>query len=119
MTEAHRRASSIRAAPGLSLLLAAAVLGAALAGCAPTPTQQPAEEAIEDGVLTAKVKIALADDPLTSAQQISVSTHKGEVQLSGLVHTQEARNRALRLARDVHGVRRVRDALQVSSGGDL
>jgi hyperosmotically inducible protein len=77
------------------------------------PSQQPASEAIDDGVVTAKVKAALIDDPVTKVHQISVETFKGTVQLSGFVETDEARSRALQLTKDINGVRNVRDALEV------
>src|SRR4030095_2166579 len=100
---------------------AAALLGALMAsavvvGCSSAPTQQPAGEAVDDGVVTAKVKAALVADPVTKAHQINVETFKGTVQLSGFVETAEARTRALQLARDVEGVRKVKDAMEVRSG---
>lgn len=92
----------------------AALLGAAtVAGCSSTPTQQPAGQAIDDGVVTAKVKAALVEDPMTRAHHINVETFKGQVQLSGYVESDEARNRALQVAKDVEGVRNVKDAMQV------
>src|SRR5690606_35052432 len=90
-----------------------ALLGGVLAACTSTPMQQPAEEAIEDGIVTAKVKAALIEDPVTKAHRIDVETFKGIVQLSGFVEDDNTRTRALRLARDVAGVRRVKDALEV------
>jgi len=91
----------------------AALLGAAVAGCTSTPTQQSAGQAIDDGVVTAKVKAALVEDPLTKAHHINVETFKGQVQLSGYVESDEARNRALQVAKDVEGVKNVKDAMQV------
>ena len=88
-------------------------LSMGLSGCTSTPTQQPAGEAIEDGVVTAKVKAALVQDPITKAHHINVETFKGQVQLSGYVENDEARTRALQVARDVAGVRKVTDAMQV------
>jgi hyperosmotically inducible protein len=96
-----------------ALLLAALMGGAVVAACTSTPTQQSAEEAIDDGVLTAKVKAALIEDPVTKAHQINVETFKGQVQLSGFVESDEARTRALQLARDVDGVKKVKDAMEV------
>lgn len=93
--------------------LMAALLGAALTGCTASPTQQSASQAIDDGVVTAKVKAALIEDPLTKAHQINVETFKGQVQLSGYVESDEARNRALQVAKDVEGVKNVKDAMQV------
>jgi osmotically-inducible protein OsmY len=97
-------------------LLAAFMAAMAVVGCSSTPTQQPAEQAVDDGVVTAKVKAALVADPVTKAHQINVETFKGTVQLSGFVETDEARTRALQLARDVEGVRKVKDAMEVRRG---
>jgi osmotically-inducible protein OsmY len=101
-----------------ALILAALMAGTIVAGCSSTPTQQSAGEAIDDGVVTAKVKAALIEDPVTKAHNINVETFKGRVQLSGFVETDEARTRALQLARDVEGVKNVKDAMEVrkSSG---
>lgn len=104
--------SKSRAAAVLIVILAACV-----AACSSAPTQQPAEEAIEDGVVTAKVKAALVQDPVTKVHNINVETFRGQVQLSGFVETDEARTRALQVARDVKGVRNVKDAMQVRERG--
>lgn len=112
MRSTDRAASRRATAPRVSWVLAA-LLGGSLAACTSTPTQQSAGEAIDDGVVTAKVKAALVEDPVTKAHQIEVETFKGTVQLSGFVEDDEARNRALQLARDVDGVKRVKDALEV------
>jgi hyperosmotically inducible protein len=94
-------------------LVLAALLGAAVGGCTSAPTQQPTGEVIDDGVVTAKVKAALVEDPLTKAHQINVETFKGKVQLSGFVESDQARSRALQLTRDVAGVKNVKDAMEV------
>jgi osmotically-inducible protein OsmY len=97
-------------------LILAALLTTMIAACS-MPRQQSAGEAIDDGVVTAKVKAALIQDPLTKAHQINVETFKGTVQLSGFVESDEARARALQVARDVEGVRKVKDAMEVRTGG--
>ena len=97
-------------------VLAALMAAAIVVGCSSAPTQQSAGEAVDDGVVTAKVKAALVADPVTKAHQINVETFKGTVQLSGFVETDEARSRALQLARDVEGVRKVKDAMEVRRG---
>jgi len=99
-----------------TLLLAACMAGTVVVGCSSTPTQESAGQAVDDGVVTAKVKAALVADPVTKAHLINVETFKGTVQLSGFVETDEARARALQLARDVEGVRKVKDAMEVRSG---
>jgi osmotically-inducible protein OsmY len=99
-----------------ALLLAAVMSSTIVVGCSSTPTQQSTGQAIDDGVVTAKVKAKLIEDPVTKAHQISVETFKGNVQLSGFVETEQARSRALQLARDTAGVKNVRDALEVRRG---
>lgn len=112
-------------------LLVAAVLGStALAGCASTDDQQSSQsstagrestaagrqtagEVVDDGVVTAKVKAKLVDDPVTKAYQINVETFKGTVQLSGFVDSAEARSRAAQLASNVGGVKDVKNSLEV------
>ena len=112
MTRRNPAASALAASVWLSLSV-----GLALSACTSTPTQQPAAEAIEDGVVTAKVKAALVQDPITKAHHINVETFKGQVQLSGFVESDAARTRALQVARDIEGVRKVTDAMQVRETG--
>ena len=96
-------------------LLLGAMLGSSMmmAACSSTPTQQSTGQAIDDGVITAKVKAKLIEDPVTKAHQIDVDTFKGNVQLSGFVESDQARTRALQIARDVDGVKNVKDGMQV------
>lgn|SRR5687768_2290110 len=99
-----------------ALLVAIAMSGSMLVGCNTAPTQQPAAEAIDDGVVTAKVKAKLIEDPVTKAHRINVETFKGTVQLSGFVETEKARTRALQLAKETAGVKNVKDAMEVRRG---
>jgi osmotically-inducible protein OsmY len=96
-----------------AVLLALTLGGTVLVGCDSTPTQQSTGEAIDDGVVTAKVKSKLIEDPVTKAHRINVQTFKGTVQLSGFVETEQARTRALQLAKETAGVKDVKDALEV------
>ena len=122
-----------------TLLVAAAIGSTVLAGCAadnerasstrqqaathhpaPAPAgapaasgQQTAGEAVDDAVVTAKVKARLVDDEVTKAYQINVETFKGTVNLSGSVDSEEARSRASELAKNVGGVKGVKNSLQV------
>jgi osmotically-inducible protein OsmY len=82
-----------------------------------TTDQQTAGESVDDAVVTAKVKAKLVDDDVTKAYQIQVETFKGTVQLSGSVDSEEARSRATELAKDVGGVKDVKNALQVRKSG--
>ena len=98
-------------------LLLAAIMASTVVACSSSPTQQSTGQAIDDGVVTAKVKAKLIEDPVTKAHQINVETFKGTVQLSGFVEDNQARTRALQLARDVEGVKSVKDALEIRKGG--
>jgi len=96
----------------LSLLALTTVL-VAVAGCAGTPRQESTGEFIDDSVLTTKVKTAVLNDPSLKFAEFNVETHKSVVQLSGVVSTQAAINKALELARTVPGVTAVRNDMRV------
>lgn len=76
-------------------------------------TQQSTREAITDGVITAKVRAALGEDPITASYDICVETLAGIVELSGFVGTNSVRIEALHVTEHVHGVLRVQDLLDV------
>jgi hyperosmotically inducible periplasmic protein len=72
-----------------------------------------AGEAVDDSMLTAKVKAALIADPTVKAHEVNVETRDGVVQLSGFVDTAEAKNMAAEVARRTAGVKDVRNELEV------
>lgn len=84
-----------------------------LAACAPTPTREGTGEYVDDSLITTKVKAAYAADPLVKATQVNVETFKGTVQLSGFVNSREAADRAAQLARDVKGVKAVKNDIAI------
>jgi osmotically-inducible protein OsmY len=98
----------------LSVLFLALPLGF-VAGCASTDTRerQPVGEYIDDSVITARVKAAIAGDPEVSVMEVSVETYDGVVQLSGFVSTRAQANRAVEIARGVSGVKGVKDDMQI------
>ena len=98
----------------LKLTAILAVLAVASA-CSSTRTQESAGEAIDDSVLTSKVKIALIDDPVTKAGQINVETYRGVVQLGGFVDNTQQKEQATKVARSITGVKEVRNDLRVST----
>jgi hyperosmotically inducible protein len=71
------------------------------------------ETVVDDGVITTKVKAALAGDARTKAHQVNVETHEGVVQLSGFVDNAEAKSTASELARAVEHVRSVNNQIDV------
>lgn len=62
---------------------------------------------IDDSVITTEVKTALLADANIKSLDITVTTHKGEVQLSGFVNNQGQIDRALEVAHGVGGVTQV------------
>ena len=87
----------------------AATCVAVLSACAPTATKEGTGEYIDDSVITSKVKAAFAADPEVKATEVKVETFKGEVQLSGFVQSRESAQRAVELARQVEGVKGVKN----------
>lgn len=85
----------------------------ALGGCSSTSTQEGTGEYIDDTVITAKVKAAIFNDPNLKVAEINVETFKGVVQLSGFVNSREDANRAVVIAREVRGVKAVKNDMQL------
>lgn len=92
-------------AKGLSLLLLF-VTCAMLLACAQT-----------DAGLTTKVKSKLAADDVVKAHEINVDTQEGVVTLTGNVDTEDAKQRAIQLARETEGVKDVQDMISVQMAG--
>jgi sporulation protein YlmC with PRC-barrel domain len=67
----------------------------------------------QDASITAAVKWKLATERVESLRDIDVTTSHGSVALSGRVANEEMRTRAEALARQVAGVRRVENNLEV------
>jgi hyperosmotically inducible periplasmic protein len=72
-----------------------------------------AEHALENGALTAKIKAKMALDDSVKALDINVDTADGVVTLTGTVHSEAERTRAVQLARETAGVTSVTDRLAV------
>ena len=68
--------------------------------------------AVDDTVLSTKVKSALFANPVTKARQINVATADGVVQLSGFVDSANEKSTATEVARSVAGVRSVKNELE-------
>ena len=78
-------------------------------GCASTAKQEGTGEYVDDTVITAKVKAAIINEPSLKATEINVETFKGVVQLSGFVSSRAAESKAVEVARNVKGVKSVRN----------
>jgi hyperosmotically inducible periplasmic protein len=92
---------------GVQCWMGALVVVGLLVGCAATPEQRSTGEVIDDTTITTKVKTSLLADPMVSAFAISVDTTRGVVSLTGIVNSTGERARAIQLAQETGGVRRV------------
>jgi len=94
-------------------LFLSALLLVALVGCAGDSKQSSTGELVDDSVITTKVKAAFLAEERLKVLQISVQTFRGTVQLSGFVESRAMADRAVRVARNVSGVKAVRDDMRV------
>jgi len=90
-----------------------AILMASLLGCASTATQEGTGEYIDNTVITTKVKTAIFNEPTLKSFEINVETFKGVVQLSGFVNSQADIDKAVEIARQVKGVKSVKNDMQL------
>jgi osmotically-inducible protein OsmY len=91
----------------------AALAMAVTLGCASTSKSEGTGEYVDDTVITAKVKTAILGDSTLKSTEINVETFKGIVQLSGFVNSQADVNQAVVVAKNVHGVKSVKNDMRV------
>ena len=72
-----------------------------------------AQQVLNEGSLTAKIKSKMALDDTVKALGVDVDTNGTEVTLSGSVNSAAERDRAIQLARETAGVTRVHDRLRI------
>jgi osmotically-inducible protein OsmY len=97
-------------------LLAVLSMGAiaTVSGCSVTNGQETTGQYVDDATITTKVKSAIASDGgVALANQVGVVTGQGVVQLSGFVPTVEDKDRAENIARNVKGVREVKNDIVI------
>jgi osmotically-inducible protein OsmY len=120
------------------LLVTAALIAVFAAGCGQrsktddvaqndqqTTAQRPANDvsktgnttvgAIDDSMITTKVKAAIIAEPMLSESDIKVKTNDGVVTLSGTIDTPDKAERAKQLAQTVDGVKTINNELVVKS----
>jgi len=85
------------------------------AACTATNTRESTGEYIDSSVVSNKVRAAIVAEKGLSILQIDVTTFRGIVQLSGFVDTQHQKDQAAVVARQVPGVREVRNNLVVKN----
>lgn len=96
---------------GASLLLA---LFLSTSGCT-SMTGESAGQYVDDSTITATVKTKLAADKLGTLTRVGVDTTNQVVSLNGTVDTQQEKQRAEELARQVGGVKAVKNNLQIQA----
>jgi hyperosmotically inducible protein len=76
-------------------------------------SERTAGEVVDDTMITAKVKTALATDPVVKAHEVNVETREGVVQLAGFVDNGEQKAKASEVTRRIAGVKQVDNQLEV------
>jgi hyperosmotically inducible protein len=84
-------------------------------GAAASQALTKAGDAIEDGVITTRIKAALLTDPDVKGSQIGVDTRQGVVTLTGAVDKAASLDRAKRITHDTEGVKSVDSQLVVKA----
>jgi hyperosmotically inducible protein len=99
----------------------AAAAAAVLAGCESTSgyDYDANRQGVDDATISADVKAALVQDPMTRSSNISVNTVRGTVELSGFVDTPDQRREATRVAGNMAGVHSVDNQLRINSEGPV
>jgi hypothetical protein len=85
----------------------------AMAGCASTSKSEGTGEYVDDAVITTKVKAGIFNEPTLKSREINVETFKGTVQLSGFVSSLVDINTAMDVARNVSGVKSVKNDMKI------
>jgi len=96
-------------------LSAAAMAMAVLitAGCAVSRGQETTGAYIDDATITSQVKSRMLDNPNVAGTSISVETLNGTVMLSGFAKNNTEKTTAETIARDVNGVKSVKNQIVV------
>jgi len=100
----------------LSAALAAAISAAALVnlqGCAVARDQESVGAYVDDATITTQVKAKMVENKAVDAGAISVETLNGTVMLSGFAKSENERATAENLARDVKGVKSVKNGIAI------
>jgi hyperosmotically inducible periplasmic protein len=98
------------------IILSAVVATFALlnvSGCAVSRGQETTGAYIDDSTITTQVKSRMLSDPNVAGTSISVETLNGTVMLSGFAKNATEKSTAEKIARDVNGVKSVRNEIAV------
>jgi hyperosmotically inducible periplasmic protein len=84
-----------------------------LPGCAVTRDQSTVGEYIDDATITTKVKARMVENKQVDAAAISVETLNGTVMLSGFAKSSTEKATAEAIAREIKGVKSVKNEIAV------
>ena len=93
--------------------IVAAVVVLSASGCAVTRGQQTTGAYVDDSVITTQIKSRMLEDKNVAGTSISVETLNGTVMLSGFAKSAMERSTAERIARDVNGVKSVKNEITI------
>lgn len=96
-----------------TLLAPLALVLLVTSGCAVSRGQQTTGAYIDDATITTQVKSRMLNNPDVAGTSISVETLNGTVMLSGFAKSAVEKSTAERIARDVHGVKAVRNEIAI------
>lgn len=82
-------------------------------GCSATSTRESTGEYFDDALITTKVKAAILEEKELKVAEVNVETFKGVVQLSGFVNSQSDINKAASIARNIKGVKSVKNDMRI------
>ena len=86
-------------------------LATSVAGCAAMQGRETAGEYLDDTTITTKVNASIINE--LGVGQVGVETMQNVVQLTGFVDSQNKKDRAAQIARNVSGVRDVKNNIIV------
>jgi len=97
--------------PLIAAMTALVLLGTA--GCAVSRGQETVGAYVDDVTITTKIKARFVDNKDVDASAISVETLNGTVMLSGFAKNLTEKNMAEKLAREVSGVKQVKNEIAI------
>ena len=103
-----------------ALCLSLATVGGIITftGCAGDRYNRSTGEYVDDKSIDVRVRNALNDNPEYKFDDVSVTSFKGTVQLSGFVDSGTQKSKATQIARQVQGVKDVVDNITVKNSSD-
>lgn len=87
----------------------------AFSACASDSNSRSVGRTVDDAWISSKVKSTLLADTMINGMAVEVETYRGKVMLSGFVDTEDQIQRAVKLTKDIEGVKQVVNKMVVKS----